>query len=84
MTRLTNKLMNIDCDFWELMDIESGSDFMNEDGTMNELFDAFCRTVEKELEKMNIESVSKKVYSELEDSNYHTMNRVLVKLGKIA
>lgn len=84
MTRITNKLINIDCDFWELMDIESGSDFMNEDGTMNELFDAFCRTVEKELEKMNIESVSKKVYLELEDSNYHTMNRALVKLGMIA
>lgn len=84
MRNVTNFLMNLDCDLWDLLGIESGSDFMNDDGSMNKLFDSYCKAVENELSAFNVKSVSKNVYLKLEDSNYHTMNRALVKLGKIA
>ena len=84
MKNITNFLMNLDCDLWDLMGIECGSDFMNEDGSMNSKFDAYCKAVENELKSFKIETVSKRVYEKLEDSNYHTMNRALVKLNKIA
>ena len=84
MTKTVNFLMTLDNDLWDLMNIECGSDFMNEDGTMNSLFDAYVKAVKNELEAFNINQVSKKVYETLEDKNYHTMNRALTVLGLVA
>lgn len=85
MTKNIEKfLINLDNDLWDLMGIEAGSDFMNEDGTMNRKYDAYVKAVENELEAFNINTVSKKIYENLEDKNYHTMNRALVQLNKIA
>ena len=84
MKNIRNFLINLDNDLWDLMGIECGSDFMNEDGSMNGKFDAYCKAVENELQANNIHSVSEKIYRELEDVNYHTMNRALKKLGMVA
>ena len=84
MTKTVNFLMTLDNDLWDLMNIECGSDFMNEDGTMNSLFDAYVKAVKNELEAFNINQVSKKVYETLEDKNYHTMNKALEVLGLVA
>lgn len=81
---IENFLIDLDNDLWDLMGIESGSDFLNEDGTTNEKYNAYVKAVKNELESFNINSVSKKIYLSLEDKNYHTMNRVLVELNKIA
>lgn len=81
---IENFLINLDNDLWDLMGIEAGSDFMNKDGTMNSKFDAYVKAVENELEAFCIKNVSKKIYEKLEDKNYHTMNRALVKLNRIA
>ena len=67
MKNIKNFLIGLDNDLWDLMGIECGSDFMNEDGTMNGKFDAYCKAVENELQANNIHSVSEKVYRELED-----------------
>lgn len=77
-------LIELDNNLWDLMGIESGSDFMNEDGSMNEKFNAYRKAVQNELEAFNIKSVSKKIYEKLEDINYHTMNRALKELKLIA
>lgn len=77
-------LIELDNDLWDLMGIESGSDFMNEDGSMNEKFNAYSKAVQNELEAFNIKSVSKKIYEKLEDINCHTMNRALKELKLIA
>lgn len=84
MKNIKNFLINLDNDLWDLMGIECGSDFMNEDGSMNSKFDAYCKAVGNELQAFKIETVSEKVYRELEDINYHTMNRALKALGKVA
>lgn len=84
MKKTVNFLMTLDNDLWDLMGIEAGSDFMNEDGTMNSMFDAYVKAVKNELEAFNINQVSKKVYETLEDKNYHTMNRALTVLGLVA
>lgn len=73
MKNIRNFLINLDNDLWDLMGIECGSDFMNEDGSMNGKFDAYCKAVENELQANNVHSVSEKVYRELEDVNYHTI-----------
>ena len=77
-------LMKINNDYWELMDIVSGDEFLNEDGSFNSVFDGLCRTVKNELEKAGIKKVTKKVYETLEDKNYHTMNKALEVLGLVA
>ena len=84
MKKTVNFLMTLDNDLWDLMGIEAGSDFMNEDGTMNSMFDAYVKAVKNELEAFNINQVSKKVYETLEDKNYHTMNKALEVLGLVA
>jgi len=84
MKNIANFLMDLDCDFWDLMEIQSGDEFLNEDGTYNSLFDAFCKTIKNELEKNNIKKVSKKVYEKLEECNCHTMNKALEELKLIA
>jgi len=84
MKKTVNFLMGIDCDFWELMDIQSGDEFLNKDGSFNSIFEAFCKTIKNELEKAGIKKVSRKVYETLEDKNYHTLNKALEVLGLVA
>ncbi len=84
MRNITNFLIGLDNDLWDLMGIECGSDFMNEDGSMNGKFDAYCKAVKNELQAFKVETVSEKVYRTLEDKNYHTMNRALKVLGLVA
>lgn len=84
MKNMTNFLMNLDCDLWDLMGIEAGSDFMNADGSMNGKFDAYVKAVKNELEAFKISKVSKRTYLILEDRNYHTMNKALNILGLVA
>ena len=84
MKKTVNFLMTLDNDLWDLMGIEAGNDFMNEDGTMNSMFDAYVKAVKNELEAFNINQVSKKVYETLEDKNYHIMNKALEVLGLVA
>ena len=84
MKKTVSFLITLDNDLWDLMGIEAGSDFMNEDGTYNTMFDAYVKAVKNELEAFNINQVSKKVYETLEDKNYHTMNKALEVLGLVA
>ena len=84
MRNITTFLINLDNDLWDLMGIKAGSDFMNEDGTFNSMFDAYVKAVKNELEAFGIEKVSNKTYEALEDKNYHTMNRALKALGIVA
>ena len=84
MKNMTNFLMELDYDLWDLMGIECGSDFMNEDGSMNGKFDAYVKAVKNELQENGIKKVSRKTYLILEDRNYHTMNRALTKLNMVA
>lgn len=84
MKNITTFLINLDNDLWDLMGIEAGSDFMNEDGSMNKKFEVYCKAVKNELQAFKVETVGEKVYRTLEDKNYHTMNRALKDLGYVA
>ena len=81
ITKTVDFLMNLDCNLWDLLGIECGSDFLNKDLTYNSLFDSYCKAVKNELEKNGIKKISKKVYEILENENYHSMNRALTILG---
>ena len=83
MTNKALKLMDMDNILWNKLNVSSGSDFMNEDGSMNELFNTYCEKLSNLLSINKITSVSNKIYLELEDKNYHTLNRALKKLNMI-
>lgn len=77
-------LMAIDNDLWDFLGVQAGDEFRNADGSMNEKFDEYCKHVKFALFVNDVKKVSKKVYEQLEDSNYHTMNRALECLGMLA
>lgn len=76
-------LITLNNDLWDLMGIEAGSDFLNEDETTNSKYDAYVKAVDNELKAFNINKIPRKIYKKLEDINYHTMNRALIQLNKI-
>lgn len=82
MTR-AKTLMIINNDLWDEMGIECGSDFLDENGNYNKLFDEYCSKVSLEINKLNIKHITKKDYETLEDKNYHKLLKAL-KILKIA
>lgn len=81
--KIAQTLMIIDNDIWDEMGIECGSDFLDENGTYNELFYIYCSKVLAEVKKINIKNITKKVCETLEDRNYHKL-LVALKILKIA
>ena len=76
--RIANKLMKIDSDIWDELNIESGSQLYADD----ELQKKYARELEKSGADEMINQVdAKKVFDILEDNNYHSVNQYFIYRG---
>jgi hypothetical protein len=76
--RIANKLMKIDSDIWDELNIESGSQLYGDD----ELQKKYARELEKSGADEMINQVdAKKVFDILEDNNYHSVNQYFIYRG---